>query len=215
MPLTHDANSASHGARPGTALADNSMLSEILPLVFSVGATLAGVTSITSEWFQGNTLIGFAALPSGVDQLSSVGLRVIPLLMMALSVLFAAMAAKKSFAAPGSGMLWLILAIVAVGAAFLSFFNAITPGGLFGGEADTVLPAAEKGEKGRGLRDAHEAIYRILKKTAKGAKENAVNGVIGGKGGSNVILPGEIAAVIQVILCVLGIGCGFGSGKSV
>jgi hypothetical protein len=195
-------------------------MAEIMPLVFSVGATLAGVTSISSEWFQGNSLLGFASQPSSIDQLQSAALRAIPLVMMALSVLFAAMAAKKSFSAPGSGILWLILTIVAVGAAFLSFFNAITPGGLFGG-ADAAAPAAAAaqgpggGPGGRGLRDAHEAVYRILKKAAKPLDANGINAAISGKGGANVIRAGEIAAVFQVILCVLAIGCGFGSAKTV
>jgi hypothetical protein len=198
-------------------------MAEILPLVLSVGATLAGITSLSSEWFQGSSLIGFASQPAAVDQLQSAALRAIPLVMMALSVLFAGVAAKKSFSAPGSGMLWLILTIVAVGAAFLSFFNAITPGGLFGaaGAADAAAPAGAAaqapggGPGGRGLRDAHEAVYRILKKTAKPLDANGINAAISGKGGANVICAGEIAAVFQVILCVLAIGCGFGRAKTV
>lgn len=204
-------------------------MAEILPLVFSVGATLAGLTSLSSEWIQGESLIGFAAQPASVETLGSAALRAIPLIMMALSVIFTAMAAKKSFAAPGSGMLWLILSIVAVGAAFLSFFNAITPGGLFG-SADAATEAAAaaavpgvkpaKPEKpGRNLREEYEAVYRIsyriLKKAAKPLKETGINAAINSKGGVNIIRAGEISAVFQVILCVLAIGCGFGRGKTV
>jgi hypothetical protein len=196
----------------------------VLPLALGVGAVLAGLTSLQAPWVAGLTLVELATASATVEQLGSWVVRALPVVLLALSVLFAAVGVKNSFTrgAGGSTVLWFVLCMTCIGGTFLAFFHLVTPGGLFGGSAPVPASAGALEEASeavnatrRGLLDAPVTLLaRALKHKPDGEPTPAPDGLPAEVYGSNIVNQGEITAIFSFAFALFAAGCGLRRGKA-